>query len=57
MEKKTPETTEKLDDLQPETPQTEDVAATDAESVKGGRKAGSEPLDYMKITMSDIIVS
>ena len=57
MDKKTPETSEKLDDLHPATPKADDVNTTDAESVKGGRKAGSEQQEYMKITMSDIIVS
>jgi hypothetical protein len=36
-----------------------DVEKTEAEEVKGGitRKAGGDKQEYMKVTMSDIIIS
>ena len=34
-----------------------DLPVKDATGVKGGRKAGEAPLDYMKVTMSDVLVS
>ena len=36
---------------------TNDLPVKDATGVKGGRKAGSEQQEYLKITMSDVIVS
>jgi hypothetical protein len=34
-----------------------DVEKSDAEEVKGGRKAGKEQQEYYKVTLSDVIVS
>jgi hypothetical protein len=34
-----------------------DLTVKDAKAVKGGRKAGDKPLEYLKVTMSDIIVT
>ena len=34
-----------------------DVEKSEAEEVKGGRKAGKEQQEYYKVTMSDVIIS
>ena len=34
-----------------------DVEKSEAEEVKGGRKAGKEQQEYYKVTMEDIIIS
>ena len=34
-----------------------DVEKSEAEEVKGGRKAGGKQQEYYKVTMSDIIIS
>ena len=34
-----------------------DVKKSDAEEVKGGRKAGKDQQEYLKVTMSDVIIS
>jgi hypothetical protein len=34
-----------------------DLPVKNATGVKGGRKAGETPLEYMKVTLSDVLVS
>ena len=34
-----------------------DLQVRDAKGVRGGRKAGEKPLEYMKVTMSDVIIT
>ena len=45
-----------VEDLQPQAP---DASATaeEAEAVRGGRKAGAEQQEYLKVTMSDVLIS
>ncbi|MGH7388843.1 MAG: hypothetical protein ACREM3_05225 [Candidatus Rokuibacteriota bacterium] len=34
-----------------------DLTAKDARAVKGGRKAGEPPVEYLKVKMTDILIS
>jgi len=34
-----------------------ELSETELKVVAGGRKAGEKPLDYMKITMSDVLIA
>jgi len=34
-----------------------ELAESDLEKVAGGRKAGEKPLEYLKIKLSDVLVS
>jgi len=34
-----------------------DLAVKDVNAVKGGRKAGEGQLEYLKVTMSDVLIS
>ncbi len=46
-----------VEDLAPETRDQKDVAAGEADAVRGGRKAGGDQQDYLKVTMSDVLIS
>jgi hypothetical protein len=34
-----------------------ELSEEDLEKVAGGRKAGEKPIEYLKITMTDVIIS
>ena len=51
---------ESLGDLEPQAAEAQDVAERDADAVRGGltnRKAGKEQHEYLKVTMSDVLVT
>jgi hypothetical protein len=54
---RTPEANEPIRDLEPQAPEHPADATTDADDVRGGRKAGGGQQDYLKVTMTDVLIT
>jgi len=48
---------ESLGDLEPQTIEQKEGGEAEADSVRGGRKAGKDQHEYLIVTMEDVLIS